>query len=102
MDEERVQRLAAKKFAIGFNTGRKQERERRAGESRKSYKAGIEAGQEKERDRQAKKRAAELEARGRKKQYQRWIIITVSLTVIVLKAIEVLILQILSGRPLYL
>jgi hypothetical protein len=43
MDDEQVRRLAAKKFAIGYNTGRKRERERQAKVRKRAYKAGQKA-----------------------------------------------------------
>lgn len=96
MDWEERERLSKKKFKIGLNVGRKEVRDQleqlllsvaggRYNSSKRdnSFQAGKEAGRKEERKRQAKER-------GRKKWYRRLVIITVATSVVVLKAIEVL------------
>jgi hypothetical protein len=63
MDQEAIKRLAAKKFAIGVNVGRKKERESKRFDKKK---------------------------RKRDKWYRTHIIVSIAASTIVLKAIEIL------------
>jgi len=78
--DENTARFGAKKFAIGVNTGRKQEREHQEGARRKSFKAGRKAGQNQERQRQAAEQR-------RKKWYRKVVFASVGLSIVVLKGL---------------
>lgn len=86
MEPEDIERLAAKKFAIGRNVGRKEARELQRAEHRRQFREGMRAGQEKERARQAQERR-------RKGRYRRLLIMTVAFSVTIAKAIEILVEQ---------
>jgi hypothetical protein len=84
MDQDEINRFGAKKFAIGVNVGRKEERQRTKAEARKQYKKGLREGERKARARQGS------EDGWRKVRVPQWLVFGIASSIVGSKLIDVL------------